>query len=80
MSPGSKDFPTPYCHECGYPLLLGVTIAGRRAWFCTHPPCRWCDSAVEAVYKGWTDNIPNYKRLLWRQRVQQTRDEWLKEK
>lgn len=41
---------------------MGVTGHGRRAWFCLSWSCRYADTAVEAWYKGYTDNESHLRR------------------
>jgi hypothetical protein len=69
-----KIYPMPYCPSCGGDLVLGWTMAGRRAWFCADPRCQWFDLAVAAVYRGQTDNLAHFRELLWRRRMRDSRD------
>ena len=69
-----KLYPLPYCPGCGGELYLGWTAAGRRAWFCTAPLCRWFDLAVAAVYLGRTDTLGHFRDLLWERRMRVSRD------
>ena len=69
-----RGFPTPYCPECAMPLDQGVTVAGRRAWFCTKPTCRWLDSAVAPVSYGITDTVDHFRTYLWTRRMMESKD------
>ena len=56
------DPPWPHCPGCGMPIELGLTVYGHRAWFCLSWSCRYADTAVEAWYKGYTDNEAHLRR------------------
>lgn len=64
-----EDFASPGCPSCGYPSELGHTATGRKAWFCNNMKCQFFDTAVVSVIMGVTDTVENYKKLLWKNRM-----------
>lgn len=68
MTNGHKAFGEPGCPTCGYPTEYGLTVTGRRAWFCTNGKCRFFDTAVVAVVAGITDTLEHYRNKLWHDR------------
>jgi hypothetical protein len=58
------------------PIEMGVTVHGRRAWFCLSWSCRFYDTVVEAWYKGSTDTELHFRREYDRRREIEGKGLW----